>query len=155
MKPLPPEKLPRDPTSRRLYRRRRELFLVQGGKCYWCAGDMELEPQRLNMHGKPKHNHLYASFEHLIPKSMGGLSGLVNVVLAHSSCNNKRHVMKWDHDPVYGRNPKQGPVIAMEWRCSSTAERRPVTAEAAGSAPASVAISGGLDDQAHEVPLVP
>lgn len=105
--------LPRDPKSRRMYRRRVDLFHVQGGLCFWCAKPMSLESMVPNIHGRPKQNLLYASFEHLIPKSRGGIAGLANVVLAHSQCNGKRHKKKWAHDPIYGQGGS--PIIAMNW----------------------------------------
>lgn len=64
---------------------------------------MQMNATRRTLTGKLKDNPLYASFEHLIPKSMGGFGGKKkNVVLAHANCNNKRAVRKFPHDPIYG-----------------------------------------------------
>ena len=74
---------------------------------------MEMEAFKPNIHGAPKHNPRYASFEHLIPKENGGIRGPSNIVLAHQWCNNKRLRKKWPHDPVYGQGG--GPIIKMDW----------------------------------------
>lgn len=99
--------------SRNAYYRRLRLFHVQRGRCYWCTKTMELEPWVPNIHGKPKHNKKYATFEHLIPKYRGGLNSINNLVLAHGDCNNRRARKKWPHDPVYGKGGP--PVIEMDW----------------------------------------
>jgi hypothetical protein len=88
--------------SRRDKKKRLKLYAQQLGLCYWCKQSMDLNPTKLNMHGDVKENRRYASFEHMIPKSMGG-GHHYNRVLAHIHCNNKRHILKWDHDPIYGR----------------------------------------------------
>jgi hypothetical protein len=46
-------------------------------------------------------NPQFATFEHLLPKMAGGKTHKDNLVLAHAKCNNKRHKMKWPHDPFY------------------------------------------------------
>ncbi len=50
-----------------------------------------------------KDNPAFASFEHLIPKSHGGMNGFQNRVLAHASCNNKRARRQFPHDPIFGQ----------------------------------------------------
>lgn len=82
---------------------RKELFKTQEGKCFWCSGTMELNPLYQTCLGKVKHNPRYASFEHLIPKSLGGLLGRVNKVLTHAQCNHDRAKKRWPHDPIYGK----------------------------------------------------
>lgn len=63
---------------------------------------MSMEPLRITEAGNWKDNTKYATFEHVIPRSMGGKNGGGNRVLAHAACNNKRHKRKWPHDPIYG-----------------------------------------------------
>lgn len=88
--------------SRRDRRRRADLFQKQGGKCHWCRKPMEMNQLRLTPAGRLKENPWFASFEHVKPKSMGGLNVLRNIVLAHAYCNQKRHIDCWPHDPIYG-----------------------------------------------------
>lgn len=84
--------------------KRLKLFQKQDGKCHWCTQPMDLEPIRVSKLGNIKCNQAYATFEHVRPKSMGGdWWSKDNIVLAHASCNNKRHKRRWPHDPIYGR----------------------------------------------------
>lgn len=125
-----------DRKSRQLWNRRLRLFNVQGGLCFWCARLMELEPKIPNIHGRPKDNPHYASFEHLIPKSHGGQKGPANVVMAHSHCNHKRALKKFPHDPVYGKGGP--PIIPMDWSAkahSSMVEPAAHNGEVEGSIP--------------------
>jgi hypothetical protein len=85
---------------------RERLFETQGGKCHWCKEPMELTMLRCTEFGKWKDNPRFASFDHLIPKSKGGIKGRMNIVLAHSSCNWRRAKRQWEHDPIYGPNAK-------------------------------------------------
>jgi hypothetical protein len=61
-----------------------------------------MERLKVTPSGKVKDNKAFATFEHLIPLEEGGVTGIVNRVLAHGSCNNNRKKRKWPHDPVYG-----------------------------------------------------
>lgn len=78
------------------------MFNEQNGECFWCAQPMEMNPLKITIYGNFKENPLFASFEHLIPKSKGGTNLKGNFVLAHIDCNNKRERRKWPHDPIYG-----------------------------------------------------
>lgn len=92
-------------TSRKAIRireRRLRMFKEQEGACWWCRDPMSLEPLRITWKGNVKHNSSFASFEHIIPKGMGGARNKQNTVLAHASCNRNRHRRKWSHDPIYG-----------------------------------------------------
>jgi 5-methylcytosine-specific restriction endonuclease McrA len=51
------------------------LLKRQKGRCWICNGIMSKET---------------ISFDHLIPKSMGGMAELDNLKLAHAACNHKR-----------------------------------------------------------------
>jgi 5-methylcytosine-specific restriction endonuclease McrA len=99
--------------ARRDRRLRQELFEKQNGLCFWCKEIMEMNHFRVTVYGRTKENPSFASFEHLLPKSHGGLSGRINIVLAHVACNNARHRRRWPHDPVYG---KQGAKLPDELR---------------------------------------
>lgn len=101
--PPPDHGLGTNKRSLRLRRRRLELFEKQEGKCFWCTRQMQMNTLRQTPLGRWKDNPLFASFEHLIPKSHGGGSGLRNIVLAHADCNGKREILRWPHDPVYGK----------------------------------------------------
>lgn len=87
--------------TRQWRRQRHEMFVAQGGLCWWCREKMSMEPLRITDNGNWKDNTKYATFEHLIPRSMGGKNS-GNRVLAHAGCNNKRHKRHWPHDPIYG-----------------------------------------------------
>lgn len=83
---------------------REKLFKKQEGRCHWCTQPMDMTPTRTTKSGNVKCNQRYATLEHVLPKSMGGdWWSKENIVLAHASCNNKRHKRKWPHDPIYGR----------------------------------------------------
>ena len=91
--------------TKRKNKLRKALFDRQEGRCYWCTQPMDLEPLRLTKFGNWKTNPAYASFEHLIPKSMGGDPNMgENIVAAHINCNTKRHKRRWPHDPIYGKS---------------------------------------------------
>lgn len=100
--------------SRREWRIRQEKFEQQNGLCYWCGEPMTLERVHTTPLGRRKDNPKFATFEHLLPKSKGGLKSVRHCVLAHGACNFKREKRKWPHDPVYGRkdagerSPEQG-----------------------------------------------
>lgn len=91
-----------NPKSRRDRRRRQELFDGQSGKCHWCEKPMQMNQLRQTSMGRWKENPEFATFEHLLPRSHGGLNVMKNIVLAHAYCNGKRHIHCWPHDPVYG-----------------------------------------------------
>jgi len=63
---------------------------------------MQLNPLRRSTKGELKHNPLYATFEHVVPKERGGKTRQDNIVLAHGSCNHHRKRRKFAHDPIYG-----------------------------------------------------
>lgn len=88
--------------SKRERKQRKRMFERQRGKCHWCGLPMSLTPTKITPFGNVKDNPQYATFEHVIPKSMDGTNQRSNLVLAHGGCNNKRHKRKWPHDPVYG-----------------------------------------------------
>lgn len=83
--------------------RRASLFRKQHGNCHWCSEKMSMDSIKLNIHGELRCNDAFATFEHVIPKSMGGTRRHPNLVLAHASCNRKRHKRRWPHDPIYGK----------------------------------------------------
>lgn len=68
-------------------KKQRELqFQHQSGLCCWCLQPMEL----VNVGGYGQQNPVAASWEHILPKSLGGVNARRNRVLAHSACNKKR-----------------------------------------------------------------
>lgn len=66
-------------------RQRDRQFAHQGGMCCWCLEQMDSTPA--GGYGK---NPMSATWEHVIPKSLGGVNGRSNRVLAHKKCNLKR-----------------------------------------------------------------
>lgn len=67
-------------------KQKRRQFEHQKGLCCWCLKPMDLI---LDIHdGKVSDNN--ATWEHVIPKALGGVNLRENRVLAHSICNRKR-----------------------------------------------------------------
>jgi hypothetical protein len=64
---------------------REAIHQAQGAKCFWCNVKM----RRLRRNEKQLRNNT-ATLEHLIPKSKGGDSGPLNLVVACNSCNQIR-----------------------------------------------------------------
>lgn len=79
--------------------KRREAFRLElyaaDPNCHWC---------RERMDAVYKDHDRYASFEHLIPRRLGGRFTRDNIVLAHAGCNrkreNKNHLPRYAHDPM-------------------------------------------------------
>ena len=93
---------------------RQRMFEEQEGKCHWCSDPMEMNALYTTIEGNTANNPRYASFEHVIPKMAGGGQGKRNVVLAHAKCNNKRHKMKWPHDPYYSNRENRVKIYKRE-----------------------------------------
>lgn len=80
--------------------------------CFWCRKAMVLDPKtNITCSGKEKGNDLYASFEHLKPRSLGGRFTRDNIRLAHAGCNRKRHT-KW-HLDRYAHDPYRGVKVTI------------------------------------------
>lgn len=73
------------PSPGRSQRNRRNvkarMFQEQKGLCHWCR-----EPMHMGYSNGPE----YATWEHLLPKSIGGPNVQSNLVLAHAKCNKLR-----------------------------------------------------------------
>lgn len=65
-------------------RQKLKQFEHQQGRCCWCLEPMTGHPNSGN--NDPK----FATWEHIIPRSRGGTNELINLVLAHYECNQKR-----------------------------------------------------------------
>lgn len=76
-----------------------ELFAEQNGACHWCRNQMSMERKRITVTGRIKDNQSFASFEHIKPRSMGGVFSRHNIKLAHASCNRERPQRRFEHDP--------------------------------------------------------
>lgn len=61
-------------------RRKDALFQRDGANCCWCG-------RRLTRKRGWKNT---ATFEHMVPKALGGANSLANLKLACAECNNKR-----------------------------------------------------------------
>jgi hypothetical protein len=85
---------------------------------------MELNPVKITKFGNIKDNGMYASFEHIIPKSQGGKT---KDVLAHASCNRNREKRKWPHDPVFGKGNRPGVDTALNTDGSARTGDRALT----------------------------
>jgi hypothetical protein len=86
-------------TKERRDQMRADLFAKQGGKCHWCQKPMTMH----NPTGRP--TGAFASFEHLLPRSLGGRFTADNIVLAHKTCNHHREsyrhkLARYAHDPM-------------------------------------------------------
>lgn len=89
--------------------RQREKFRLelyaQDCLCFWCRTEMDIvNRERITPKGRIKANDWFASFEHLVPQSMGGRFTRTNIRLAHAGCNRKRfqkrHLPRYAHDPL-------------------------------------------------------
>lgn len=85
-------------------RRRVRLFYDQKGLCHWCKKQMSLQKQH-----PPRPD--YATFEHLLPRSMGGKSGYHNVVLACHSCNARRGNSPYFEPPRTWTTDSTAPMV--------------------------------------------
>ena len=78
----PPFRRPGDRLKRAAFRR--ELFDRQAGLCHLCGKPMELTQRGTST----KH---FATFDHVIPKALGGRASRDNLRLAHGRCNSARN----------------------------------------------------------------
>lgn len=56
------------------------MYKKQKGLCWICSERMAISPQSA---GGPR----YATFDHIVPKSEGGVNAQSNLMLAHKRCN--------------------------------------------------------------------
>lgn len=70
-------------------KRREKLLALDGDKCFYCRRPMDTSRKSLQEHDR-KNCGLYATVDHIIPSSLGGLSTLENCVLACLDCNNRK-----------------------------------------------------------------
>ncbi len=79
------------------YRVKQNKLISQGGKCYWCSGEMTLE--RTNTRKLP---HNYATFEHLVDRydRPDRTQERQVVVLACFRCNKRRNNNKQRNLPL-------------------------------------------------------
>lgn len=61
---------------------RLHLFRKQKGRCWLCGG-------RMRLRCVPTHPE-FGTFDHVIPRKVGGPNALWNLALAHRSCNTAR-----------------------------------------------------------------
>ena len=64
---------------------RNRLWKLQEGKCHLCGKIMLRES-----YGPPNNHGLLATFDHIVPRSMGGSNRQSNIKLAHRKCNCER-----------------------------------------------------------------
>jgi hypothetical protein len=67
----------------RIFKQRQQLFLREGGLCFYCHVIMTLAPEKLNT----------CTRDHIIPVSQGGSDAMDNLVAACFACNNARGPM--------------------------------------------------------------
>ena len=85
--PLLPEQrslMEKSSKNQRKRLRRKIMWERQGEKCFWCNRKTDL-PDNVNNNSRRK-----ATFDHLRPRSRGGMSNLGNLVIACASCNQMR-----------------------------------------------------------------
>jgi 5-methylcytosine-specific restriction endonuclease McrA len=75
------------------------MFEAQHGRCWICR-----EPMLLDV--SPNHP-LFATYDHIVPVSLGGKWEESNLKLAHQFCNNRRGNGR-QHTPVYVRREGAG-----------------------------------------------
>src|SRR5690242_11435723 len=92
--------------------RRKRKFAMQGGRCYWCNGQMTLNFKR-GTDGQPNVPRNYATFEHIHRRRDGGAGRPNNIVLACKWCNNRRE----DGQPGHYNPPKPENLAA--WTAST------------------------------------
>lgn len=80
-----PEPAPKSRKARQREALRVRLYAAQGGACSLCGEQMSL-----NRGDSPDTPRLYATFDHQIPKCMGGRNSKGNLKLAHLQCNFRR-----------------------------------------------------------------
>lgn len=119
-----------------------ELFIGQGGLCHWCSKPMSMERRRVTVNGRLKDNRSFATFEHLRPKSMGGGFNRKNIRLAHGSCNAKRPIRKFPHDPY-------ADVLAGLVREMSAQKNTAWCASAIGKQKIESSLSQSIDSRGH------
>ena len=71
------------------------LFERQGGLCHYCGVQM----RQTRIRGFRSHPHNLATLEHLVPRSKGGATSILNCVVACHLCNSTRADMpleEWD-----------------------------------------------------------
>ena len=69
-----------------------KLMARDGNNCCLCH-------ELLSRHVKDSKNDWYITFDHIIPRSLGGDSRLINLQLAHQCCNISR-----GNDPILPEN---------------------------------------------------
>jgi 5-methylcytosine-specific restriction endonuclease McrA len=67
----------------------RKLFKRQNGKCYYCGCEMRMF-RKTGPHPLPPD---YATKDHVIPRSKGGVGNIGNLVAACNKCNMSRSSM--------------------------------------------------------------
>jgi 5-methylcytosine-specific restriction endonuclease McrA len=85
-------------TNARKARVRKRMFKKQKGRCHLCGETMAISPRSSDA-------QTYATFDHLVPKSLGGPGALTNLRLAHKRCNVKRGNMPLPSQPETGEKP--------------------------------------------------
>lgn len=65
-----------------------KLISRDGDNCWLCGG-------KLDRRIRDFHDKAYVTFDHVVPRSAGGVTRVSNLRLAHQSCNNQR-----GNDPV-------------------------------------------------------
>ena len=72
----------------KMNRHRRELLYAKSNRCYWCGCYLTLESTEQTR--DPKASVRFATLDHVIPLSVGGLDNMNNIVLACEPCNSAR-----------------------------------------------------------------
>lgn len=98
---------------------RRDAFLRQGGKCFYCSVRMWLTtPQELGLAGElhsSGYRRLRCTAEHLRARCDGGSNESANVVAACAHCNGTRHKRKQPPEPHVYRRDVQKRVRRGSW----------------------------------------
>jgi hypothetical protein len=98
------------PNGKTMHQMRLIYYRRQGGLCWLCSEPIDLF--------QPVHTYGAPSWEHIIPRCIGGSNTWVNVVMTHNECNKaRRDRFIWRLErPAPGQSLKRGPSIQSQQR---------------------------------------
>jgi hypothetical protein len=97
------------PKGKTMHQMRLTHYQRQEGLCWLCNEPIDLF--------QPVHSYGAPSWEHVIPRCLGGSDGWANVVLTHNECNKaRRDRFIWRLErPAPGQSLKRRCVEAQQW----------------------------------------
>ena len=99
-----PDFFKQEPSMSRIKTHRRNAFLEQSGRCFYCSAEMWLtQPDRFaSRHGisEREARRFRCTAEHLVARSEGGSDARTNIVAACKFCNSIRHQTRCAPEPT-------------------------------------------------------